>query len=123
MQARIIIDQGDGIMGKMNRKSWLSSLLLLGIAIPAIGMAATPSRIVSETIKISYADLNIETETGAKVLYARLKWASAQVCGIESFTTVRSLSVRRNALNCFQETLEASVEKIDSDALTRAHSG
>jgi len=73
--------------------------------------------------KISYADLNIETETGAKVLYARLKWASAQVCGIESFTTVRSLSVRRNALNCFQETLEASVEKIDSDALTRAHSG
>ena len=110
-------------MGKMSRKPWLSSLLLLGIAVPAIGVAAAPSQIVSETIRISYADLNIETEAGAKVLYARLKRASAQVCGIELFTTVRSLSVRRNTQTCFRETLEASVEKIDSDALTRAHSG
>ena len=110
-------------MGKTNRKLWLSPLLLLGSAIPAIGMAAAPSQIENETINVSYAGLNIESDAGAKILYARLKRASARVCGIESYTTVRSLSVRRNAQTCFQNTLEASVEEIDSDALTEIHAG
>ena len=110
-------------MGKTNRKFRLSTLLLLGIAVPATAMAAAPSQIDSEITKVSYADLDIESITGAKVLYSRLKKASEQFCGIESYTTVRSLAARRVAQTCFQETLEASVEGIDSDALTKIHSG
>ena len=109
-------------MGKLNRKSWLSSLPLVGIVISATAMAAPPSQIEHKTIKVSYADLDIASDTGAKILYSRLKRASEQVCGIESLTTVRSLSVRRYTKNCFRKALEASVEKIDSDALTKIHS-
>ena len=110
-------------MGKTNCKSWLSSLLLLGIAIPATGMAAAPSHISDVSIQVSYADLNIHSEAGAKVLYTRLKKASEEVCGIQTHVINGSLAATLRARACFRDTLEASVEKIDSDALTEIHSG
>jgi UrcA family protein len=110
-------------MGKMNRKSWLSSLLVIGVAVPAIGLAATPSQLDDVSIRVSYADLNIQSEAGAKVLYSRLKRASEQACGIQSHVINGSLVATLRARNCFRDTLEASVEKIDSEALTEIHSG
>jgi len=109
-------------MGKTNRKTRLSLLLLLGISVPAVGMAAAPSQIDDASIKVSYADLNIQSEAGARVLYTRLKRASEEVCGIQSHVINGSLSATLRARTCFRETLEASVEKIDSDALTKIHS-
>lgn len=110
-------------MGKINRKYWLSPLLLLGMAIPATGIAAAPKHINDASIKVSYADLNIQSEAGARVLYARLKRASEEVCGIQTHVINGSLAATLRARTCFQETLEASVEKIDSDALAEIHSG
>ena len=110
-------------MGKTNRKSWLSSLLLIGIALPATGMAAAASQIDDASIKVSYADLNIRSEAGARVLYARLKRATEEVCGIQSHVINGSLAETLRARTCFREALEASVEKIDSDALKEIHSG
>lgn len=110
-------------MGKTNRKSWMPSLLLIGVAAPAIGMAASPSQIEDATIKVSYADLNIQSEAGARILYARLKRATEEVCGIQSHVINGSLAETLRARTCFREALEASVEKIDSDALTEIHSG
>ena len=110
-------------MGKTKRTSWLSPLLLLGIAVPAIGMAAAPSQIDDASIKVSYADLNIQSEAGARVLYTRLKRASEEVCGIQTHVINGSLAATLRARACFDETLEASVRKIDSDALSKIHSG
>ena len=109
-------------MGKTNRKTRLSTLLLLGIALPAAGMAATPSQIDDAAVKVSYADLNIQSEAGARVLYTRLKKASEEVCGIQTHVIDGSLAATLRARACFRETLEASVENIDSDALTKIHS-
>ena len=74
-------------MSKTNRNTWLASLLVVGMAVPAISLAAAPSQIDKETVKVSYADLNIQSEAGAKVLYTRLKKASQEVCGIQSTAT------------------------------------
>ena len=109
-------------MGKTNRKTRLSTLLLLGIALPAAAMAATPSQIDDAAVKVSYADLNIQSEAGARVLYTRLKKASEEVCGIQTHVIDGSLAATLRARACFRETLEASVENIDSDALTKIHS-
>ena len=108
-------------MGTIFRNRAIPLMLAIGIAIPAVGSAATPDQIDAAAVKVSYAGLDIESKAGAKTLYSRLKKASAQVCGIESYTTVRSLSVRRNARDCYVDTLEGSVREIDSDALTDIH--
>ena len=110
-------------MGKMNRKSWLLSLLLLGIAVPAIGLAAAPRQSEEVSVTVSYSDLNIQSEAGARVLYSRLKRATEEVCGFESSVASKSLAETSLARACVRETLEASVQKIDSDALAEIHSG
>ena len=109
-------------MGTTNRKYRLSTLLLLGIALPATGMAAAPSQIDDASIKVSYADLNIHSEAGARVLYTRLKRATEEVCGIQDHVINGSLAATLRARTCFEKTLEASVRKIDSDALSKIHS-
>ena len=110
-------------MSKANRTSWLASLLVVGMAVPAMSLAGAPSHIDKETVKVSYADLNIQSEAGAKVLYTRLRKASEEVCGIQTHVINGSLAATLRARTCFRETLEASVEKIDSDALAEIHSG
>jgi UrcA family protein len=108
-------------MGSTIRNRAIYLVLAIGITIPAVGSAAAPSQIDGDAVKVSYADLDIDSRAGAKALYSRLKRASAHVCGIESYTTVRSLSVRRTARDCYLETLEGSVREIGSDVLAEIH--
>ena len=110
-------------MSKTNRNTWLASLLVVGMAVPATSLAAALSQMDKETVQVSYADLNIQSEAGAKVLYTRLKRASQEVCGIQAHVINGSLAATLRARTCFRETLEASVEKIDSDALAEIHAG
>lgn len=110
-------------MENVRRKTGTLILLALGIAAPAIGTAAAPSQFEDVSVRVFFADLDIHSEAGAKVLYARLKSASEQVCGLESYGVSRSLATRRYARGCYHETLEGLVQKIDSDALVEIHSG
>lgn len=110
-------------MGKTYRKTGVTLLLAIGVALPAIGLAAAPSHIKDVSVKVTYADLNIHSEAGAKVLYSRLKRASEEVCGVKPHVINGSLAATKNARVCYRETLEASVEKIDSEALSEIHTG
>jgi UrcA family protein len=110
-------------MGKKHRYTFVSLLAAAAIAAPAIGFAAAPSHFKDAGVKVSYADLDIHSKAGARVLYSRLKRASEEVCGIQSHVINGSLAMTLKARACFQETLEASVEKIDSDALEEIHAG
>lgn len=110
-------------MGKSNHLKALSLMLAIGIAGPVIGSAAAPSQIDRVSVKVSYADLDIDSAAGAKVLYSRLKRASEEVCGVQHHVIHGSLAATKKARTCYHETLEASVEKIGSEALTKIHSG
>ena len=111
----------------MKRAKMLSgltaALALLGLGIPALAVAGAPSQLDDLSIKVSYADLNIANEQGARVLYTRLQRASRDACDVQSLTVAGS--VRRVALaqECYHETLSNAVEKIGSDALTEIHTG
>ena len=96
------------------------ALMLVGFWQTAI--AAAPSQFESERITVSYADLNIHSAAGARVLYARLKAASKSVCDVESYRELGSLSRVAEAESCYAETLEEAVTEIDSAALRRIHS-
>mgnify|MGYP001813056303 CR=1 FL=1 len=110
-------------MENFRRKAGTFILLALGLTAPAIGSAATPSHFEDVSVRVSFADLNIHSQAGAKVLYARLKRASEEVCGLDFYTINRSLTQKRIARACYLAALEASVEKVDSDALSEMHDG
>ena len=110
-------------MGKTNRRTRITLMTAIGLTLPTLGLAGVPSQTEKVSVKVSYADLDIHSSAGAKVLYARLKRASEQVCGSTSYVTTRSLTETSKAKACVREALEASVEKIDSDALEEIHAG
>ena len=110
-------------MRKINRKTGISLLIAVAIALPAAALAGAPDQAADNSIKVSYADLNIQSEAGARVLYARLKRASEKACNVESLSELGSVDRARNARVCYDEVLSNAVENIDSDALTRMHVG
>ena len=110
-------------MGNQYRNAYVSLLAAAAITIPVVGFAAAPTQFGNVSVKVSYADLDIDSKAGAKVLYTRLRRASEEVCGIQSHVINGSLAATSKARTCFRKTLEASVEKIDSDALSEIHAG
>ena len=108
------------ISGKLRKQIFI--LAVIGLATPMISLAAAPSQIDDTSVNVSYADLNIEAEAGAKVLYARLKRASEQVCSVESHLVLGSLTAVHKAKVCYKDALAAAVAEIDSDTLTNIHS-
>lgn len=110
-------------MGKRYRNTIFSLLAAAAVAAPAIGSAAPPRQLDNLSVRVSYADLDIHSTAGAKVLYSRLKRAAEEVCGIRAHIINGSLAQTLKTRECFRDTLEASVEKIDSDALEEVHAG
>ncbi|MDJ0941580.1 MAG: UrcA family protein [Woeseiaceae bacterium] len=96
----------------------MSALLLAAIAAPAHASSSP----LGASISVSFADLNIHNEAGAKVLYARLQRASASVCELDTFRELGSLARVADAESCYAETLDKAVTRIDSDALKKIHS-
>lgn len=99
----------------------IAAIVATGLTLPLAGMAAAPSHFDDVGVKVSYSDLNIGNEAGAKVLYARLQRASQEVCGVGSHNIVRSLTETKKARACYEKALTAAIEKIDSELLTVIH--
>jgi UrcA family protein len=108
-------------MGKSFRKTGIALLVAVGITVPAVASAADPSEDEETSVKVSYADLNIDSEAGARVLYSRLKRASQRACNVESLTEHGSVDRARDAKACYEEVLSAAVANIDSAALSKIH--
>lgn len=108
-------------MGKTNRKKSIALLVVVGITLPALASAGDPSKDKENSVRVSYADLNIDCEAGARVLYSRLKRASEKACNVESLTEHGSIDRARDAKACYEEALSDAVANIDSAALARIH--
>jgi UrcA family protein len=96
-------------------------LLMTALVLPLAGYAAAPHQLDDVSVKVSYADLNIDNEAGAKVLYWRLQSAAEQVCESGSHLKLGSLAASARAKECYLETLDKAVAEIDHDNLTRIH--
>ena len=97
------------------------ALLVFGLGVSASAVAALPSQFDDGSISVSFADLNIHNAAGARVLYTRLQRATKSVCGVESYSEAGSLSRVSQAKQCYAETLDEAVAKIDSAALAAIH--
>ena len=110
-------------MGKNNRNTGALLLLILGSALPAVVSAGAPDQLEDSAVTVSYGDLDIQSEAGAKVLYSRLKRASEKACNVESFTEHGSVDSARDARLCYRAKIARAVDNIDSEPLKRMHAG
>jgi UrcA family protein len=72
------------------------------------------------TKRVSYADLNTDSETGARALYTRLRVASREVC--VGFEATDSLVQRSARSKCYATALSGAVAQVHSAALTELYS-
>lgn len=103
-------------------KSSIAVIIALGLGMPLLASGAAPSQGDKGSVKVKFADLDIESKAGARVLYARLQQASRQACNLQSYTQDRSLGHIAAAKDCYKGALEKAVGKIDSKALAEIHS-
>ena len=92
---------------------------ILGLALPVMTEASVSVRFGSHEISAEGIDLN--SEAGAKVLYAKLQRASEKACDLRSFSEHTSTATYFESKTCFAKTLGSAVSKFDSDALRRLH--
>src|ERR1700722_1287353 len=94
---------------------------LAATVVAAICIANAGTVLASEplTKKITYNDLDANTEAGAKLLYARLRFAARDVC-----TPYESseLNRRRTWETCVNNALTSAVRQINKPTVTALHS-
>lgn len=102
-------------------KGLITAVAIFAISAPAAASLGTDKAQEDNAVRVSYADLNLENAAGAQVLYSRLQRASKQACGVESYRNAGSIGIKADMQRCYRETLTASVQKIDSEELTKIH--
>lgn len=103
-------------------KSGIAIIIALGLGTPLLASGAAPGQVETDSVKVKFADLNIESKAGARVLYARLQQASKQACRVQSYTEDRSLGRIAATKDCYDSALEKAVGRIGSEALSDLHS-
>ena len=102
-------------------KSLLAVFIVVVLGAPPIASADAGSGLKGVSVKVSYADLKLETKEGANALYWRLKQASKQACGVRGLKVEGSLKRTREARQCYREALSLAVEQIDNELVTQIH--
>lgn len=75
------------------------------------------------SVTVPYADLNLNNEKGAAILYRRLQIASESVCGTRLARDQRCLRSQRIADDCYHRALTTAVESVGSEVLLSLHRG
>ena len=102
-------------------KGLVTAIAIFAISAPAIASTHADNGLKGQSVKVSYADLNLQKEAGAKVLYRRLRQASKRACGVESYKSAGSLKQAAEMKRCYDRSLTSSVAKINSALLTKIH--
>ena len=110
-------------------KSLVATFVVIVLGGPATVLADTISYFEIDKARVSYANLNLESEESVRVLYRRLKRASKELCSATPPRIAGSLPNYYQPYNgqetrqCYREALSHAVDKIDNEDLTRIHAG
>jgi UrcA family protein len=101
-------------------KGVVATVAVIAFSLPAI---ASADELKGRAEKVTYSDLNVEKEEGAKSLYRRLQQASKRVCGVEPMKNAGGIREITAQQRCYRESLDQVVAKIDNATLTEIHEG
>jgi UrcA family protein len=93
-----------------------ASFLAFGGASIGGAQAAEPAQ--SYTTIVSYGDLNLDSEQGAKVLYGRIRGAAGSVC---SSLEGRGLTEKKIWQGCFDNAVANAVGQVNKARVTALH--
>jgi UrcA family protein len=96
----------------------LSAVLALGFVVSGQSAAAQTAETVS--VKVSYADLNLSTEAGTKVMLQRIRGAAKTICAGGSDDPVEYMY---ETLPCAKDATNRAVAKFGNPILTALNSG
>ena len=102
-------------------RSLLATIVVVALGAPAIASADANSNLQGKSVKVTYADLNLEKQEGAKALYRRLQQASKQACDYRGLKISGSIKRMVETKQCYHETLTEAVAEVDSELVTELH--
>ena len=106
-------------------KNLVTTFVIIVFGGPSLVLANTPSYldfVEDDKVAVSYADLNLEYEEGARVLYGRMKRASKKVCGIRPKKIYGSSVYHMwESQRCYRATLSNAVENLGNEDVSRLH--
>ena len=110
----------------------LSTVLSIGAVVWAVGAfagaatAQTPARIPSSQIShedVTYSDLNLSTEEGARAFLKRLDNAAKRVCGAEPSRSPLQPRLIMTYERCVSDAVDASVAQVNAPLVVALHRG
>jgi UrcA family protein len=102
-------------------RNLLAAIVVVALGAPAIAAADTKSELQGVSVKVSYADLNLGKQEGAKTLYRRLQQAAKRACDVGSLREEGSVKRLTEARACYSDALSKAVEELDNELLTQIH--
>ena len=104
------------------RKVQVVASFALVIGAPLVADAANYSfEQDSGALRVSYSDLDINSDDGITALYARLRDASRSVCETGSYQSKGSVKAVVASNECYSRILSRVVARVGSDKLTALH--
>jgi UrcA family protein len=100
-------------MNKFTTIKLFQTVLATGTLIVALGNAARAADVPQAHVK--YADLDLSSPAGAKVLYQRIRVAASLVCGTAD---QRDLARFEQAKTCADKAIAGAVTAVGNDTLT-----
>ena len=99
-----------------------NSIALIAIGLLALSGASASAQPALDDVKVkvSYAGLDISTESGARTLLKRIEHAAAEVCGGEPSNRLDRFAKFRP---CTKDVVKRTVSGIDSPTLTAVYRG
>jgi UrcA family protein len=110
-------------MNAVVKKSAVALALTAALSWPAVSAYADRIEGVTvssaPTIKVSYAELDINKPRGLEVLYSRIQRAAKIVCGNDHM--LQELARGRHAAACYKTAVDDAVRQINRPTLTALH--
>ena len=97
----------------------MATVAVIALSAPAAAFADAKGELQGVSVKVSYADLDLEKHEGASTLYRRLQQASKEVCDVRGMNGSRSIRRLAESKRCYRDALSEAVASIDNDLLTQ----
>jgi UrcA family protein len=102
-------------------KGLLATIIVVALGAPTIASADAKSELKGVSVKVTYADLNLEKQEGAKALYRRLQQASKQACDYRGLKVAGSIKRMVETQQCYHKALTEAVAQLDNELVSELH--
>ena len=96
-----------------------TALLLLGVLMVSAASALAEPPTDQVVLKVSVADLNLQSDKGLRQLNNRIKRAARNACNYKSLREAGTLRVAQLSKQCVDDALRGAYSQLDSELLAR----